>query len=68
MLTKVANLSPGDVIATASGGGKIKSIEVTEDGSTLLEYFEGPSEWLLSGNMVVKKDEKRYFFQPDPVL
>lgn len=67
MLVSVINISPGDEISTARGGGKVKSIEVLEDGSVRLEYFEGPQEWLESGQIVVKKDKFQSFFAPNPV-
>lgn len=67
MLVQVSNISPGDEISTARGGGKVKAVEVLEDGSVRLEYFEGPQEWLESGQIVVKKDKFSLFFTPNPV-
>lgn len=67
MLVSVTNISPGDEISTSRGGGKVKAIEVLEDGSVRLEYFGGPQEWLERGQIVVKKDKFSSFFVPDPV-
>lgn len=67
MLVPVTNISPGDDISTARGGGIVESIVVQEDGSVRLVFTGGLQEWLSSGQIVVKKDKFSTFFVPDPV-
>lgn len=67
MLIPVSNISPGDDISTARGGGVVKGVEHFEDGSVRLEFIEGPQEWLESGQIVVKKDKFNTFFSGNPV-
>lgn len=67
MLVPVTNISPGDDISTARGGGIVESIVVQEDGSVRLVFTGGLQEWLSSGQIVVKKDKFSTFFAPDPV-
>lgn len=67
MLIKVSNISPGDDIATARGGGVVESVELLDDGGTILVYTGGHREWLESGQIVVKKDKFQTFFTASPV-
>ena len=67
MLVKVTNINPGDDIATARGGGIVESVEILDDGGTILVYTGGHREWLESGQMVVKKDKFQTFFAQNGV-
>lgn len=59
MLIHARDTSPGDVVLTpqySSHGVRVKSVTISEDGSTMLKYEDDTVEWFDSINIILRKD------------
>lgn len=59
MLIHARDTSPGDVVLTpqySSYGVRVKSVTISEDGSTMLKYEDDTVEWFDSINIILRKD------------